>query len=864
MTTHEDRVHEISDFLERPVFLETFSWRKTDVQGAILGTYRFPDRLLSYIGNLSKTRGFYGFRADVELIVKVNKQPFQGGLLMVSYCPNARYNTSKAEMHRQSIVTRSGAPRVVLNLKQDTEATLCVPYASPFIYYNLLTQEGNIGDFSISVYSVLSDVAGTGYVPVSVFARFLNVDLQFPTGSAPTFFGSKSSTLSKIDEFYSNPTDVKLAELKTFMAQSNTDTVMNVRPRALPHMTQPDTNDTAHVISLNQNSRLTPNDGVGSASKDEMSIAHICGIPNYYTTFAWSSSDTASTILWSTLTTPQPPAPFFQPVNGVIKADYIYTIAEMFALWHSSFTYTFRIASTPYHSGRLRIWFSPGTTSTANLDKNAMYTEIIDLKDATDFQFTVPWCHPSPYLSVKTPGTTSLGLLGVEILNPLVNPATVDSTINIVVERNASPDISFQLPAPLRKGIYNALIPPTTRTISAPPTKVKVVLLPPIKPKRETELDPNDILASRPKRETIYQAQSNVDQAPSQDQTRTSNVAPYFKRPLNATIADANCLSVNTTHVSELLRRSTKFYGIKFSSSSGNFILNFLGTGSIATSLVTHPALGTALPAGTYVTLAPLAIVRPSGAPSNDLIVLPVNTSVTLTFPSANVCQVVSSAFTGVVPTTVHDSTAYGFREILPDGSGTHVILATLASTIPNAPVNIQPHFLGTAYSTGTPSNITSTGMDNISYLAGLYTFMRGGVTLRIITDPTQYGVALDPANTINTISPSFGNVNPATNVLNPSDRFSIQNTINQIMNTRIEGFGEIRIPYFSNSFSTSINNSLTQDTTYALTNFTIPRTKLTMEFLESASYLTIYRSADEDFTLSYLSGPPLLGVITT
>jgi len=129
-STMEDRRHQIHDFLSRPVFLGNITWNTTSPPGTILQTYRFPDVLLAYAGNVAKTRGFYGFRAGVEFMVKVNRQPFQGGLLMISYNPNARYNTSKTAQHALSIRTRSCAPRALINLKQDTEATLIVPYFS--------------------------------------------------------------------------------------------------------------------------------------------------------------------------------------------------------------------------------------------------------------------------------------------------------------------------------------------------------------------------------------------------------------------------------------------------------------------------------------------------------------------------------------------------------------------------------------------------------------------------------------------------------------------------------------------------------------------------------------------------------------
>lgn len=950
--TQEDRRHQIHDFLERPVFLDTILWDVTQSAGQVLTTYRFPDRLLSYVGNIAKTRGFYGFRADVELIVKVNRQPFQAGLLMISYCPNARYNTAKAAQHEASLRTRSGAPRVTLNLKQDTEASLCVPYASPFVYYNLLTQQGTIGDFKISVYSPLSDVASTGTVPISVFARFKNVDLQFPTGSAPTFFGAHAARLSAIDKFYSEPTDANFKRLTDFVTQSNSDTIMNIKPRALPHMTEPNTSNTSHVMSLNPNSRLSSNSMIGSSQSDEMSIANICSIPTYYDSFPWKGGSNSGDVIWSTLIKPQPDN--FTLVSGVVNADYIYTLSEMFALWHSSFIFTFRIVSTPYHSGRLRVWFSPNTTVSDDIDRNAVYTEIVDLKDATDFQFTVPWCHPFPFLNVKAPGDTSLGMLAVEVLNPLVSPATVDADIQLVVERNAGPDISFQLPGAIRKAPYNPTLT-TERRRRRPlsrgyfeggsiPIQQSVHQQRPIQQQpsnnrnfngrlqalasssfispvnatyikenianyakdridyinqafhldpqnqqilsftldqlktyvhRHLELKKRDLTDMKSKDiGPMYETQSNVDNAPQQDSARGGAAHPYFVRPKQCVEADSNCLSLNTTHISDLLKRSTKFFDLQLSSPGPTgYALSFSAPSGdgVTETTVTHPAIGTDVPSGTVTTIGPLPVVVVDAVPGpvSSMHVIPTGSSITITvLTTSHSAKIVCAGFPdGYVPFVATDpggqySDIGAYYSDEWPYTVTAIPLTPSSVTAQNA-INIQPHFLGTGYTSGTPGTIAATAVDNITYLSSLFTFMRGGVTLRVLTDPAQYGIALDPTNSINVISPSFGPVDSATTPLSALDKYALQNTINQIINSQVEGFGEIRVPFFSNTHSISVDNLLSQGTGTALNDFTIPRTKLILDLQSPTNYVTLYRSADDDFSLSYLSGPPLLCEVT-
>jgi hypothetical protein len=949
--TREDRRHQIHDFLERPVFIETLQWTTSTPAGQILKTYRFPDRLLSYVGNIAKTRGFYGFRAGVEFMVKVNRQPFQAGALMISFCPNARYNKSKAKQHLDSMRTRSGAPRIVINLKQDTEAVLKVPYSSPFVYYNLLNQEGNIGDFSISVYSPLSDVASTGTVPVSVFARFVNVDLQFPTGSAPSFFGPQAQRLAQVDKYYANPTDANFTALTEFVTQSNSDSIMNVKPRSLPHMTQPTTCNTSHVISLNSNSRLAPNSLHSASQSDEMSIASICSIPTYYDRFNWNDTDISGKQLLTLLVRPQPVR--FNFNDGVVDADYVYALSEMFTLWHSSFVYTFRVISTPYHSGRLRVYFSPSTTNTELVDKNAMYTEIIDLKDATDFQFTVPWCHPYPYLNVKPPGPTSLGYMIVEVLNPLVNPTTVSGTIEIIVERNAGPDVSFQLPAALSLAPYNPLaknpkkqqiqIVQAQRTPIAQPIAIQQPVPDPVQShvipqppttysnrlsilSRSSHLSAENIkyitdhigdfhenkirlldkyLTTNPahneainwsidqlrramqhhdlkKRDVDevdgeFITQSNIDGAPSQDQARGGASHPYFVRPRKCIEADKNCLSLNTTHLTDLMKRASKFYEKKLivpTVESPALLFTALSAPGVTSSFFSHPAIGSNKPYGTYTTLSPLPLsfaqtTEPFTSPTK-LFIIPQGTSVNVSYAPNSAALVKAEGYVaGFIPYCRSTGPGNYSLELVNYYSAPFVNTVTVETTArvlgPGSlpAINLQPHFLGTGYTIEGTTKIGAVAVDNITYLSSLFTFYRGGVTLRYITQPTQFGISLDPTNKINVIGTSFNPLDVALAPLKPLDLFSLNNTITQCVNTNLEGFAETRHPSFGNVPMFSIDNNTTYDSNESLTNFNIPLTKVVIDLYSPTDKITIYRSADEDFNMSYLSGPPQLCKVT-
>lgn len=488
MTTREQKVHGIKDFLEREFQIDSFNWALSDAVDTILKTYRFPDVLLNIPAISAKLRGFYGFRAGVELRVLVNKQPFQAGNLLISYLPGAKYNAFKVEQHKASACTRSGAPRTNLDLMTATQAVLQVPYASPFVYFNLLTQEGTIGDFNISVYSALSDIAANGSVSITVFARFIDVDPQFPTGAPPTFSGRFSklynmfiNALNKLDmESITNIRKEFVNVEKRLRAQAGDEvSIINIKQRALPNMTNTNQDNNAHVMSL-QTDYVIPPANMGQTSNADMNFGNMLSIPCLHDRFSWTKTDAAQANLWSKSVAPQ--VAYKTNADTSIEADYIYFLSELANLWHGSIIYSFRVVKTMFHSGRLRFTFSPGNASLTTLDRNSCYTTVVDFKVNNEFEFVVPYPQVWPLTDVKG-SRSSIGTIIVDVVNPLVAPETVASSIEIIVERRAGPDFRFSLPGTINKVPLNPLKPAagtnTSRTPAHPPPS-RIPILQPI------------------------------------------------------------------------------------------------------------------------------------------------------------------------------------------------------------------------------------------------------------------------------------------------------------------------------------------------------------------------------------------------
>lgn len=190
MTTREDRIHTIKDFLSRPIIIQTGLWSSSTVAETQLYTANFPEALIANAMLQEKLGGFVGLRATLVVKVQVNSQPFQQGRLMLQYYPYAQYMPNRVALVNSTLQGRSGCPRTDLDLSVGTEVEMRIPYVSPHVYYNLITGQGSFGSIYLVVYSQLRDqVTGTGSVEYTVWAHLEDVDVQYPTG-ANIFTGS--------------------------------------------------------------------------------------------------------------------------------------------------------------------------------------------------------------------------------------------------------------------------------------------------------------------------------------------------------------------------------------------------------------------------------------------------------------------------------------------------------------------------------------------------------------------------------------------------------------------------------------------------------------------------------------------------
>lgn len=490
VSASDGREHTIVDFLQRPIPLTNFEWSVTQSQFSTLYSAEFPDAILSQSLYAEKLTGFLGIRADLRFRLQVNSQPFQAGRLIMGWVPYYKYLGAKAliwdESTEASFASFTALPRVEIDLSTMTEAEIDIPFISPNMYYNLVTGEGYYGKLYIKIYSPLNDVSGSGNVDCTLWFNFANVRLAFPTGSATASASlnpvaqvgkeekeleqtrSVSSALAKFSDALRSlpfvPTINSIAEpaawasdqlsaickMFGFSKPESSNVPAWLKQGPTHFMANYDGVNMSHSLAMESQNAIEVMSGMVGTDIDEMNISHIVSTPCYYQHFAWATSATAGTVLYS-----QAISPLVFKVSESASSTLVPTLlayaSSPFGFWRGSIDLKFKFIKTKFHSGRVRIYYQPGITNLNTARANYNYSQVVDLRSEDVVSFRVPYVSTKPWLWMRNSTNTSFGydvpgIVTMEVLNELRAVSTVGSSIDVLVEVSGGPD--FELAAP--------------------------------------------------------------------------------------------------------------------------------------------------------------------------------------------------------------------------------------------------------------------------------------------------------------------------------------------------------------------------------------------------------------------------------
>lgn len=508
-TVRSASMHQIKDFLERPVILTQSAWTASQIIGDVLWSADFPSALLStqWIQNLHKINGHVAMRGKVRIRIAANSQPFQAGLGMLVYVPYGAYLPTHRDWFlkseplsapvRADIWSASQLPHVILNLANETSVEYVSPYISPYMYVNMVTGQGNFGTFAfINMRPILSG-SGTTTVNFTVYANFEEVELMWPTDASlttvwaqaggelqtqeetGTISGAVDDLGASVSRFLptiglgglSKPVEAfttigsGILRLFGFSKPTVQAPVTRVHESPARYMFNIDGSDLSHKLGLSCANELEQMSGFAGTDFDEMDLSYICSRAGIVGQALWTTSNAADVQIYTQILTPR--------VFGSISAwdankafldrpTTVAFIANMFNMWRGDMVFTFHFVKTMMHSGRLRIslrnYSYASTSTTLNDQPGFCETATVDIATTSVVRFRVPFRAVRPWLLTNYERATALassdggnfclGQLQVTVINPLVAPAAVDPIVPFYVFAHME-HASFAVPSAL-------------------------------------------------------------------------------------------------------------------------------------------------------------------------------------------------------------------------------------------------------------------------------------------------------------------------------------------------------------------------------------------------------------------------------
>jgi len=467
----------IYDFLMKPIRLSSFRWLTTNLAGTAIITKNLPEDAFASAIYADKIRGFLGFRAKTVVRLQVNGNRFQQGRLVMVFIPQGQQASTLTATRLLTLTAATQLPRVELDLATQSECIMEIPYISPTPYFNTSSLQGVIGKVVVLVYSPLAVGSGDNTADVTMWCHFENAELVGPIAqmadvpqkelavmegkgasaamSVSNAVGAVKDAAMNVMNVFSRPSWAlsAIANLACSFGYSKpTSETALTKIQTLFNFNMPNHNgvDPFPNMGLEATNRLQMLPGGVGSDLDEMSISHIIQKPAYVGHSTWSNSTAVGTSLYSQGLWPNIG---ISQITSAGLTTYQMTpmgyASHFFHYWRGSIVFTIKFVKTQYHSGRLVFAYYPTGSITPTLDNSAfVLREIVDIRETSEFKFVVPYVSTEQYLKtgVFPSAGDVVGNLYVFVLNELVHPDTVNSSIDVLVEVGAGPDMEYACP----------------------------------------------------------------------------------------------------------------------------------------------------------------------------------------------------------------------------------------------------------------------------------------------------------------------------------------------------------------------------------------------------------------------------------
>jgi len=492
---------DIKDFFVRPLPLVSGNLSISD-GATTFSNYRVMGDVLSKNIYKNKLSGYLGIRATLVLRLQVNANPFQQGRYILAFLPTGGATISQTwiDAHRHMATQITTLPHVELDVACDTEVQLRIPFVSSylsFLYRNISTVNNAVGDpgiFFIYPYSPLAVSAGSTTASYTLWTSFDDIELfsvavpqsgvikdpvekeqeLAQVGPVTNALRKATKTANILGEIpllgeFAKPvswvTDVlsRAAHVWGWSKPSNQAPIHRMQRTVFPFNCNVDGVDNSMKLSMSTSNKVELLPGVSQTTVDEMGFDKIKKISAYWYRVNWDLTQPTGTGLMSVVVGPETWFKFNQ--SSILGTTYynmppVSWMSDFFAYWRGSFKLTIKIVKTKFHSGRLLFVYNPGpsqfgTSTTGSVEESSyIYKQIIDVREASVVTLDVPYKNIQPWSRVKG-NKNSCGRISLVVIDPLVAPDTVKSSVTILFEICGGDDYQVCVPS---AGNYNPTV----------------------------------------------------------------------------------------------------------------------------------------------------------------------------------------------------------------------------------------------------------------------------------------------------------------------------------------------------------------------------------------------------------------------
>lgn len=477
---------------------------------------------------LNKLQGVYGLKFTMVFTIVINATRFQQGRYMLCWTPtcghtgtndnSARYYT----MHNATISQVVQTPHVEFDLNCDTTATLRIPFASTMSHYPMMstysatgTRYGELGFVRIVPYEKLNAIAGQQDASFTLWVHLEDVELggrwyaqmgkskaldstsdeqeDGNIGPIGRTFGQISKVANIVSQApflstYAKPVAwaadlaAKASYVFGWSRPANLEPIMRMQNNSLAYWKTGDMPDNSLPISLFARNQVEVLPGFAGTDRDEMSIDYIKSIMSYIGTYDWLSTSVAGTQLMVLDMNPSFLRYGTVSMSGFALMNHstISWLATHFQYYRGGFIIKIKFVKTEFHSGRIMVIWQPGDDNyVAPLQPTLaqsmlVHREILDIRYSNEVTLTIPYISTTHYKNCGPTG--SMGTLQLRVLDQLRAPATVPSTVRMIVEVCGAPDLEFAFPCANRDYMVMPLTPQSADTSANPCSTENVVI----------------------------------------------------------------------------------------------------------------------------------------------------------------------------------------------------------------------------------------------------------------------------------------------------------------------------------------------------------------------------------------------------